>query len=70
MVKNHLSDSELIQIGFEEDTISGDLYRDEKSQEIEIFCEPCFETFNEKVEASHEAFNVEMCYDCYTEFCE
>jgi hypothetical protein len=70
MVKNHLSDSELIQIGFEEDTISGDLYRDEMSKDIEIFCEPCFDLFKEKVEASHESHNVEMCYDCYMEFNE
>ena len=62
MVKNRLRiDSELIQLGYEESL---------NNDEIEIFCEPCFETFNEKVEASHEAFNVEMCYDCYTEFCE
>ena len=61
MVKNHLrTDSELIRLGFEES----------QSDEIEIFCEPCFDTFHDKVEATHEAFNVEMCYDCYTEFVE
>ena len=41
-----------------------------KCEEIEIFCEPCFKTFDEKVEATHEAFNVEMCFDCYQEFNE
>ena len=61
MVKNHLTDSELIQIGFEESL---------PNSEIEIFCEPCFETFQEKVEASHESHNVEMCYDCWSEFNE
>ena len=61
MVKNHLTDSELIQIGFEESL---------PNSEIEIFCEPCFETFQEKVEASPESHNVEMCYDCWSEFNE
>jgi hypothetical protein len=61
MVKNHLSDSELIQIGFEESLPNSD---------IEIFCEPCFELFTDKVEATHESHNVEMCFDCYMEFNE
>ena len=61
MVKNHLSDSELIQIGFEESLPNSD---------IEIFCEPCFELFTDKVEATHESHNVEMCYDCWSEFNE
>jgi NMD protein affecting ribosome stability and mRNA decay len=62
MVKNHLrTDSELIQIGYEESL---------DNDEIEIFCEPCFKTFHDKVEATHEAFNVEMCYDCWSEFNE
>jgi hypothetical protein len=61
MVKNHLSDSELIQIGFEESLPDSD---------IEIFCEPCFELFTDKVEATHESHNVEMCYDCWSEFNE
>ena len=61
MVKNHLSECELIRIGFEESQPNCD---------IEIFCEPCFETFQEKVEASHESHNVEMCYDCWSEFNE
>ena len=68
MVKNHLSDSELIQIGFEEDTIAGDLYRDEKSQ-YEIFCEPCRD-LGMDTEATHESWNVDMCFDCYMEFNE
>ena len=61
MVKNHLSDSELIQIGFEESLPDSD---------IEIFCEPCFELFTDKVEATHESHYVEMCFDCYMEFNE
>ena len=68
MVKNHLSDSELIQIGFEEDTIAGDLYRDEKSQ-YEIFCEPCRD-LGMDTEATHESGTVDMCFDCYMEFNE
>ena len=68
MVKNHLSDSELIQIGFEEDTIAGDLYRDEKSQ-YEIVCEPCRD-LGMDTEATHESWNVEMCFDCFQEFNE
>ncbi len=64
------NENELVRMGFEEsdaeEWISGDAKRDE----IEIFCEPCFETFNEKVEASHECYNVEMCFDCYQEFNE
>ena len=68
MVKNHLSESELIQIGFEEDTIAGDLYRDEKSQ-YEIVCEPCRD-LGMDTEATHESWNVEMCYDCWSEFNE
>jgi len=73
MVENQMTDSELIRLGFEEDTISGDLYRDEKSQEFksefEIFCEPCAD-INIDSEATHESWNVEMCYDCYMEFNE
>jgi len=45
-----------------EDIISGDLYRDEKP-EIEIVCEPCSEIGME-TEATHESWNVEMCFDC------
>ena len=61
MVKNHLrTDSELIRLGFEES----------QSDDIEIFCEPCFDTFHDKVEATHESHNVEMCYDCWSEFNE
>ena len=69
MVKNHLSDSELIQIGFEEDTISGDLYRDEPKSQYEIVCEPCRDSGMD-TEATHESLNVEMCFDCYMEFNE
>jgi len=56
----NLPESELIRIGYEES----------KNDEIEIFCEPCFETFNEKIEATHDCYNVEMCFDCYMEFNE
>ena len=70
MVKNHLSDSELIQLGFEEDTISGDLYRDETPvSKFEIVCEPC-KDLGMDTEATHEWWNVEMCFDCYMEFNE
>tara|TARA_R110001599_G_C11743607_1_gene608177 strand:+ start:314 stop:475 length:162 start_codon:yes stop_codon:yes gene_type:complete len=51
-----------------EDIISGDLYRDEKP-EIEIVCEPCSKIGME-TEATHESWNVEMCYDCWSEFNE
>ena len=70
MVKNHLSDSELIRLGFEEDTISGDLYRDETPvSKYEIVCEPC-KDLGMDTEATHETWNVEMCFDCYMEFNE
>ena len=68
MVKNHLSDSELIQIGFEEDTISGDLYRDEMSKDIEIFCEPCFAENHIAQQAEQMLYGSPLCYDCFTEF--
>tara|TARA_R100000781_G_C4018635_1_gene106273 strand:- start:194 stop:370 length:177 start_codon:yes stop_codon:yes gene_type:complete len=55
------NENELIRLGFEES---------DANNEIEIFCEPCFKTFNDKVEASHESHNVEMCFDCYQEFNE
>ena len=61
MVKNHLTDSQLIQIGFEESQPNCD---------DRIACEPCSELFNEFVEATHESHNVEMCYDCWSEFNE
>jgi hypothetical protein len=49
-----------------EDIISGDLMRDEK---IEIVCEPCAK-LGMQTEATHEAWDVEMCYDCWSEFSE
>jgi hypothetical protein len=71
MVKNQTTESELIRLGFEE-SISGDMDRDEKpvfQSEFEIFCEPCAD-LNMDSEATHESWNVEMCYDCYMEFNE
>ena len=62
MVKNHLSDSELIRLGYEESHLLND---DDK-----IACEPCAELFNEFAEATHDSWNVEMCYDCWSEFNE
>jgi len=64
MVKNHLSESELIQIGFEEDTISGDLYNDDG-----IFCEICAES-DMWTEATKESHNMELCVDCWSEINE
>ena len=55
-----MNTNELIKLGYEES----------QSDDIEIFCEPCFETFHDKVEATHESHNVEMCYDCWSEFNE
>jgi hypothetical protein len=51
----------------ENDFISGDAMRDEK--EIEIACEPCAD-IGMNTEATHESWNVEMCYDCWSEFNE
>ena len=59
--ENILPDSELIRKGYEESL---------PNSEIEIFCMPCYELFSDKVEATHESHNVEMCYDCWSEFNE
>ena len=61
MVKNHLTESQLIRIGFEESLPNSD---------DRIACEPCADLFNEFVEATHESHNVEMCFDCYMELNE
>ena len=55
-----MNTNKLIELGYEES----------QSDDIEIFCEPCFKTFHDKIEATHESHNVEMCYDCYQEFNE
>tara|TARA_R100000995_G_scaffold63003_1_gene32420 strand:+ start:214 stop:402 length:189 start_codon:yes stop_codon:yes gene_type:complete len=62
MSEKQLTNSELIQLGYEESHL--------ESVDDIIACEPCAELFNEVVEATHEAWNVEMCYDCYMEFLE
>ena len=62
-----MNENELIEIGYEEcDWASGDAMRDEKPK-IEIACTPCADIGME-TEATHESWNVEMCYDCWSEF--
>lgn len=70
MENDNLTENELIRLGYEE-SISGDMDRDEKPfiSEFEIFCEPCAK-LNMDTEATHESWNVEMCFDCYMEFNE
>jgi len=47
-----------------EDTISGDLFRDDG-----LFCEMCADA-NMVTEATHESHNLELCYDCWSEINE
>jgi len=51
-----------------EDFVSGDAMRDEKPEE-KIVCKPC-EDIGIDTEATHESWDVEMCYDCWSEFNE
>jgi hypothetical protein len=50
----------------ENDFISGDAMRDEQPEE-KIPCEPCAD-IGMDTEATHESWDVEMCYDCWSEF--
>jgi hypothetical protein len=62
MVKNHLrTESELIQLGYEESVIEAD--------EDSIFCEICAQS-EMWTEATHESHNMELCYDCWSEINE
>jgi len=64
MVKNHLTDSELIQIGFEESSLNLDKLQECKGAP---YCEECAE--NHIIEQAEQMlYGSPLCYDCFTEF--
>ena len=64
MVKNHLTDSELIQIGFEESSLNLDKLQQCKGAP---YCEECAE--NHIIEQATNMLNGSpLCYDCFGEF--